>query len=619
MKKNFKNNKKQIKIPKYKYFIANIISAFAISLPWVSYLKITNLTGAVAQIFPNRNGIFIDFFLYYKGIFIIIFGAFLLLFFLGERIFPDYKINDYPLKERSNRLIIGCVFIYILMVIISSMFSKYKEIVMLGSPTEGEGTLVLIAYMILFLAGLNYFCYEKSIKVLNKSLILFMTIIVILALIEFLYKPMFEIGFFQRFLGPDKYRELISSIKNKDYNGMISLTMYNPNYFGGLCILLFPISFTTLMNVKNKLQRAYLSLLSIGMIFSTIAAKSTASTYIVLFEILFLLIIYRRELIKRYKFTIIYLVTLIIVFISINIVSENKLLEISISALINKPSIINEKEKFILKDIDLDGESLYVKGNNDSLIISVSGIDNINTSDFKFYNKDKEEILPLIENDKITFNNEEFKAITVKNLKYGIVVDIGYNDTMEFYITENGFKGVGQNGAVIDKIKRDEIVFPKLYDFATGRGYTWVNTLPILRRSILLGQGPGTFAMNFQQNDYVGLMNTHGSAKFVIDKPHNMYFQVATQTGILSLVALVIIFIISILKSINFYFKHGGENKNSYYTEFSLGLGIFIGILGFLILGLVNDSIVTVNPIFWILLGINFSILNILKPKLNTK
>ena len=46
-----------------------------------------------------------------------------------------------------------------------------------------------------------------------------------------------------------------------------------------------------------------------------------------------------------------------------------------------------------------------------------------------------------------------------------------------------------------------------------------VNTIPLLKNTFICGHGAGTFSFYFPQNDYVGLANTHGSSRFVIDKP----------------------------------------------------------------------------------------------------
>lgn len=598
---------KLIKVPRYKYFIATIISLFILILPLISRLKIMTISGEMKNIFTNSNGFYIDLFLYYKSIFIIGFSVFLILFFIGEIIFTDYRIR-YPLQEKGNNKIILCVFIYLITVILSYLFSKYKILSLMGSPTECEGVFVLLGYMVLLLAGINYFNYEKSINILRRLMIIFISLIVVLTFIEFLYKSLFEIELLQKLLASNEYSELLRTIKNTDYQGMVSLTLYNPNYFGGLCVILFPITFNLFINEKRRTLKIYLSILTFGISFCTIASKSTAPIYIMLIELLFMLIYYRQKIVNNIKYVSVYLIGAIVMFIIINIVSNNKFIEVAIEGFNNTPSIINAKDKFILKDINMNKDSLEILGEDETLIIELNNDEK--ESKLKFYNKDKVQIIPVINQNIYEFESDEFKAINIEYLEYGIVIDIGYNDTMSFYITDEGFKGVGQNGVEIDNIKREKVNFSELYSIATGRGYAWINTIPLLKNTILLGTGPGTFAMYFQQNDYVGLMNTHGSAKFVIDKPHSMYLQIAEQTGILGLIALISIFIISIYRSINIYYKN---KEKIYIKEFSLGLGIFIGLIGFLILGLVNDSIVTVNPIFWILLGVNFSIINYLK------
>lgn len=596
------------KIPRYKYFIAIMISLFMIILPFISHLKIMNIEGKLANVFTNSNGIYIDLFLYYKEVLIILFMIFIVLFFIGEKIFPDKKL-EYPLQEQENKKIIICVMIYLTTVIVSYLFSKYKDLSLMGSPTECEGIFVLLAYMIFLLAGINYFNNKKSLNILKSSLIILITIIVSLTLIEFLYKPIFEIPFFNQLLAGKEYSNILSSIENKNYQGMVSLTLYNPNYFGALCVILFPIAFTLFINERKIDLKIYLGILATLMFFSTFASKSTASVYIVIIQLLMMIIYYGKEIIDKVKASVGYFIGGILILFTINILSNNQLGQAMITGLTNGTRTVNNSEKFILNDININNNILEIIGTEDILIIEY---DNKEESIFKFYDEGKNEINSVINDNSYTFESEAFKNISIEYLGYGIIVDIGYTDTIEFYISDGNFSGVGQNGIEVEKIKRDEIILPSLYSIATGRGYAWINTIPLLKNSILWGTGPGTFAMYFQQNDYVGMMNTHGTTKLVIDKPHNMYLQVAQQTGVLGLIALIVIFVIAIRRSIGVYIRNNIENKDD---EFNLGFGIFIGIVGFLIVSLVNDSIVTVNPIFWILLGVNFSITNYLKVK----
>lgn len=599
---------KNIKTPRYKSFIAMIISAFIVIIPFISHLKIMVLDDSIKDVFGDSNGIYIDLFLHYKKNIIVFFGVFIILFFIGERIFPDYKL-DYPLKKRDYSKIIICVFIYSFMVILSYIFSDYKVLSYMGSPTDGEGLLVLISYMVLFLSGINYFYNEKSIKYLKKAIIILISIIILFSIVEFFYRPIFEIPFFQELLASKEYSEVIKSIKNTDYKDMVSLTLYNPNYFGGLCILLFPIIMNISINEENKKKKIIYYFLTFGMIFCIFSSKTTSAIYIMILECLLLIIYERKKFLKNIKVNTIYLIFILITSMVINNISDNKLLNVAISGLKNSPSIVNNKEKFYLEDINLDGNRLEIVGQNNSLniIIDIERKDTL-----KFYDNDMKELNFKVDSGKYTFEDSDFRNITINYISYGIIVDIGYNDTMEFYIKDNIFKGVGQNGKEINDIKRDKYILKDLYGLATGRGYVWINTLPIIKDNFLIGTGPGTFSMYFKQNDYIGLMNTHGSAKFIIDKPHNMYLQVASQTGIISLISIIAIFYIFIKKALYIFLKNRQETSSNIY---SVGFGIFIGIIGFLIISLVNDSIVTVNPIFWILLGVGYSILDLLNIK----
>lgn len=602
-------NVRRIKVPRYKKFMAILISLFIVTIPFISHLKIMFLEDSIKELFGDSNGIYIDLFLQYKKIFIVLFAVFIFLFFIGERIFPDYKL-EYPLKNRKNKniLILACLYCFI--VYLSYIFSDYKALSYAGSPTDGEGLFVLISYMILFLAGINYFYYEKSIEYIKKAIVILSFILIVLSFIEFFYKPIFEISFFQNLLASKEYYEVLQSIKNNDYKDMVSLSLYNPNYFGGLCILLFPILMTFFINEVNKKKKIMYSFLTFGMIFCIVSSKTTAAIYIMFLEILFLILYERKKILESLKFNISLLSLIFIIVILINYISDNKLISVAISGLKNSPSIVNNKEKFYLEDINLYGNKLEIVGENNSLNIVV---DTEKKYTLNFYDRDMNELNFKVDKGKYTFEDSDFKNINIEYLSYGIIVDIGYNDTMEFYIKDNIFKGVGQNGREIEDIKRDKYILKNFYSLATGRGYVWINTLPIIKDNLLFGTGPGSFSMYFKQNDYIGLMNTHGSAKFIIDKPHNMYLQVLSQTGIISLISILAIFYIFIRRGLKIFFKDREEIYSN--NVHSIGFGIFIGILGFLIISLVNDSIVTVNPIFWILLGVGFSILDLLNIK----
>lgn len=72
-----------------------------------------------------------------------------------------------------------------------------------------------------------------------------------------------------------------------NYKSYVSLTFYNPNYFGGFCLLLFPYAFKKLLVSEKRWKTAGYILLVCGLLFSVTAAKSTASFYLAFAELIF--------------------------------------------------------------------------------------------------------------------------------------------------------------------------------------------------------------------------------------------------------------------------------------------------------------------------------------------
>jgi hypothetical protein len=139
--------------------------------------------------------------------------------------------------------------------------------------------------------------------------------------------------------------------------------------------------------------------------------------------------------------------------------------------------------------------------------------------------------------------------------------------------------------------------------FGSGRGYIWSRTLPMLRDTLLLGRGADTYCIYFPHEDYVGKHNTGWNINMIVDKPHNMYLGAAVGTGVISVIALLTLFLLYIVQSFRIYLR-------SRYDDFLqvAGAGIFFGVTGFLVSAFVDDSSVSVMPLFYGLLGVGTAI-----------
>ena len=93
------------------------------------------------------------------------------------------------------------------------------------------------------------------------------------------------------------------------------------------------------------------------------------------------------------------------------------------------------------------------------------------------------------DSNTITFydvrNDFDFSVI----LRDGIIyLDLGYISTVDFAVTSEGINLIVQNKQLLDSIPYssfNDSVLSKFYSVATGRGYTWINTLPILKKCLI--------------------------------------------------------------------------------------------------------------------------------------
>ncbi|MBQ1906807.1 MAG: hypothetical protein II173_01395, partial [Firmicutes bacterium] len=107
----------------------------------------------------------------------------------------------------------------------------------------------------------------------------------------------------------------------------------------------------------------------------------------------------------------------------------------------------------------------------------------------------------------------------------------------------------------------------------------------------------------------------------IYDKPHDLYIQTGVNTGVLSLIAQLGIFFFYFRDSLKTGFGlRKKEDQNVSNSEgassavSALGIlpyaamGCFLGVAGYLVVGIFNDSSVSTAPYFYSVLGLGFCI-----------
>jgi O-antigen ligase len=186
-----------------------------------------------------------------------------------------------------------------------------------------------------------------------------------------------------------------------------------------------------------------------------------------------------------------------------------------------------------------------------------------------------------------------------------IVKLMGELKSWPFIITKDGTFYLTDPGALIRLQKTPHFGFKNKYDFGTGRGYIWSRTFPLMLHTLFIGNGADTFTMYFPQNDAVGIYYDSGHwsrTSPIFDKPHNFALLTFVDTGGISLLALLAIIGIYLVQGFQLY------SRLSDYDLFAkVGAGCYLGIVAFLVAGMVYDTSVNVMPLIYGLLGIGIA------------
>lgn len=521
-------------------------------------------------IVPNSAGIITDYCLRSREILLFATAILLALFWVGERVFPDSPMSSALVKSRRSLIFPALCGGYFLLAVLSSVFGEYPKVSLWGFATESEGLAAIFGYLVLFLACYEYFRTKSAIKVLSHTIFAITVIVDILFLIERLFGPliMMIFGIFDERTGT-------------------AMFFGNSSNCGDFCAVISVAAMGCAFVEEKKWLRYIKGFFAGGAMLIVITTYSSAAVYGMLCGVIITVLLLIVNCPRDTKRSIAFSAVIIAPFILFFAIAPKSALTYIRSDFANGGTYSSENN-FVLKDISMKENTLSVSDEKNTMLITAK-----EDGTFLFTDGDGKE-LKRISDGKTAFE-QPFSNITAQ-IDDGIVtLDLGYDSTISFTVYDGSIQYVGMNGYLESEL--DKSAFPELsdfYSFGTGRGYIWLNTLPILSDSLVLGRGAGQFPFFFPQNDVVGSLNTHGTAHLLTDKPHNMYLGIAVSYGVPALLIFIAIAVVSLTR---------GLRKSSCRSN-----GIYAGIIGsilcFLIMGIANDSNPVISPLFWSFLGV---------------
>lgn len=581
--------------------IRNIVYLYLIILPWLVMPHKAYYTEDEKLLFSSYTEGVYDIFLYWKMLFTIAVSVILLILIVVSIIKYNYRIFDFT--RLSDRILLVCGITYIVCTVMSYVCANYRHLALTGGVNSFEGTIVLLSYAVLFLAG-RYVVQKCDYHHIEYITLFNAVVLLVLSIVEVNYKSIAEL--------------VLRHTVETDYYGMLCLTFYNSSYCAGFIIILLPICLYY-YSVSKKLIRSIVWCgLSVTTLLCGFLTRSSAAFYILIFEVVMYIVTMAAAFFRNIKNVSnktnkdilndnkiiaarpVGMLAGVIILLLVDFCIGGSIFNSAKSASVNETTAIHNSDYYKVNNIELNGSEVCITGDTNKLIC---GIDNS-----AIYFKDEEENLIAVKSqkDKLLFP-EPYPMIEAYVTNDILCLNLGYKGELRFLMYNNTFYPALSDSSVVKDISaKTNISTAPLDSLFTGRGYIWRNTLPIIKNTFIFGHGAGTFEMYFKQFDFVGLLNSQGNVDLIIDKPHSLYLQIACNQGVLCSLAVIVLLLIIIIKRVCTIYKKLTPNV---HNEFIDHKKIFAGISGallivaFMIFELITDSNITVNPLFIVILG----------------
>ncbi|MCX7842792.1 MAG: O-antigen ligase family protein [Clostridia bacterium] len=562
-------------------------------VPLIVYLRAQPLSGIVSKLWIDSK-FDTDFFSYYKAIWLMVGTGALALVMIGMKLDDTLK-----LKKTSMYIPLG---IYAFFVLLSTLLAEHKDVAVWGFASRYEGMLVLLCYCFIVFGMINLVDNEKDVKAIINTFIASAVLIGIIGAFQFFGFDWFKSEIGKKLMLPAQYRTLDVNFTFGKYT--IYATMFNTNNVGSYAAMMVPLSLIIFAHTRSMLSKVSSGLFSLLMFVLLVGCRSRAGIIGAVVSLLIAIAIIRRSILREWiKFSC-FAAGCIIMLIIMNSVSGGVIYSTgkSIAEDINK-SVGETRNTAPIRDIVLE--------NGDAKVVTDAGSLKISLKDSKlsFLNENNEQMAfaQTKENDKIvySFQDEKYSDFKFTYIAEAYMLQMNKGGTIvRFGLTEKGIVFINKDGAFVAPTEIRKIDIKGKEAVASGRLFIWSRSIPLLLDTLFIGKGPDTYAIYFPQNDFVGKILGLGNQNILVDKPHNIYLQMGINTGVISLLAFLVLIGMYFVSCFKLYFRKDTQEG----LLNTIGSAAFAGVAGYLAAGVFNDSIVSVAPLFWALLGLGIAI-----------
>ena len=549
----------------------------------------------------------VDVFSFHKAWVLSVCAAVVLLHALSDLIISTHEAGF--IKQKISLLvkdpIIVIPAVYVFFVLVSNIASPYTHTALWGIYDRREGLFVQLAYITVFFAAIYHVKNGKLITV-NR----------LLAALMFSSLIMGAVGFSQ-FINRDFFTTqfagwlVTGAWQNIEPQFDFSYgTNFNPNTFGLVTAMLFPVMFAAAVHTNCIYRRAGFILAGFLMLTGVVGSRSVGgfigasaavAVIITVLTVRFFLHRFNIGSILNRRVYAVFAITLaaaaVTGFALRGFIHENLSFTMGRIAAIFEPPDMSH-----VTDFNFDVNSLTITERGISYTIDfpfIAGAPEITTHGATVPPSESRELHGETYVNTYIYYIPGMGSITIMRYE-----NIYLYRHIRFVSEDGKLYMLHRDNSLVDPMEPiPSFGFEGWETWGSARGHIFSRTIPLLPSRLILGSGSDTFMLVFPTHDIIGSARYHGNPNILVDKAHNLYLQTAVTTGVISTVALIALFGYFIVTSFFSVIKIQPADG-----VFWLRLGILASVSAFSVSSLSTDSTVSSTPIFWLIIGIGFGL-----------
>ena len=544
---------------------------------------------------------------------------FLIMMFVYTAIFlPLILVSAFKgvFKTHIPRPVAIAAVVFLMCVFATTAFTDYRHLTYYGAIERCEGVFVLLGYIIILVEVANFAASKRGMQIVFTALLFSAAVIG-------------TIGFFQ-LLGMDIFTTDIANkiVLGEAYEAGMRLTprfrevystLYNPNSVGIYSAMMGPFALVAaFLWPKNSPTKYILLATAVFAIICLFGSNSSAgligsiAALGVFVVLMFVNFVKNKRSLK--VFACVAIAAAVVVVGLMIVPSTGSRIMLMVSKFVELPQ--TDAERGYFNDIEVIGDTVRIIRGDNSVSITISDEGQIIVKDRDGNIVEDDGRFPMESGIVAQYSSvpgwREFSltarqsvVIYMEDSQFGLY--IGADTGRNAYLLH-------RSGQPVDlSYSPPSIGFENSQFFASSRGYIWSKSLPIVINSLLIGQGVDSFIIAFPQGDLIGKARFFDNPYMMIDKAHNIYLQTAINTGVVSSLAQIALFGIFQVWAVKRLIA--APNLNTPYC--ATLLGATVGVVGYMVTGLSTDSLVSVAPIFWAILGLGYACIYAIDHKLD--